>query len=623
MSGWWYEIFLGQTRVDTASWSQFFAALKSYLGWRARWSIRICLDHGTLHYYLETLGSIPTSLGVADFLCKPLPDAPIIASHQAAVALPFLTQHKFYQLPRLLHKLQERGHTFISLNLKFSSCGATYFTTTTITFTKKRKTYERALPLSLPAELCSIDFSKFQNFRYKKIPTYLNSEKVHRITSAKSTAPLLLLDNFPYGDTCGLDLTSFDFAKHSLVLGSSGSGKSRFLCLLIDCIYRSSVKDYKVIVIDPHDALKNDLGEVQEQVIVDFYNSERSVDLFQQDLENLSVSVELMLETFRSLIGDSYNGRLERVLRHTIYLLLLDQNFTFVALRRILSETEYRNEVLTRLKSKLPSSVSRFFLTEFQELKSQSYNLAFAPIMAFIDEMQMLTVFNETGAKAIPEVVAKHFLSVFSLSRLRLGDKVTRTIAGLLMQQLFLLAQKRQFSEHLVIIIDEVAVIENPILVRFLSEMRKYNVSVILAGQYFAQMSPNLRTAILANASNYYTFRIARGDARLLVDNLQIKSPKLYDMDSAAQIFTGLKARECLVQISCHGEPYAVFKAQTPDYNPRPNLAIPPANHTKNDVQADGSQQTLQLLLDTDFTVEEIMLANTTNRKKLSKEKND
>lgn len=623
MSEQWYEILLGQARVEATSWSQLFVALKNYLGWRAHWSIHICLDHGTLHYYLETPNSIPASLGVSDFLCKPLSDIPIVAPRQTAVALPFLIRHKFYQLPHLLHRLQKHDHTFISLNLRFSSCGTTYFATTTVTFMKKRKTRERTLSLAPPAELCSIDFSKFQNFRYKKIPTYLNSEKVHRLASPEVTVPLFLLDNFPYGDTCSLDLTSFDFAKHSLVLGSSGSGKSRFLCLLIDRIYHSSAKDYRVIVIDPHDALKNDLGEVPEQAIVDFYNPERSVDLFQQDLENLSVSVELMLETFRSLIGDSYNGRLERVLRHTIYLLLLDQNFTFVTLRRILSETEYRNEVLTRLKPRLPASVSRFFLTEFQELKSQAYNLAFAPIMAFIDEMQMLTVFNESGAKTISEVTANHFLSIFSLNRLQLGDKVTRTIAGLLMQQLFLLAQKRQSPEHLIIIIDEVAVIENPILVRFLSEMRKYHVSVILAGQYFGQMSPDLRTAILANASNYYTFRIARGDARLLVDNLQIKSPKLHDLDSAAQIFTGLKARECLVQISCRGEPYAVFKAQTPDYHPRPNLAIPVANHTETATQTNESRTTIQLLLDADSTIEEIMLANTTNRKKLPKEEND
>lgn len=469
----------------------------------------------------------------------------------------------------------------------------------------------------------SIDFSKTQHLRYKKIPKYLDSEKSFRLLRPISRQTLLQADTFPYGaDEQGINLDDFDFAKHSLVIGSSGSGKSYFLSILASRLYETHAKDYKVIIIDPHDALKNDLGEVLSQQIIDFRTPEQSVDLFLQKTENINVSVELMLETFKTLIGDSYNGRLERVLRHSIYLLLLNQTFTFGNLRQVLSDVEYRNTALRQLGDRVPSSTSHFFLTEFQELRSQAYNIAFAPIIAFIDEMQMIPVMDQNADLAsINKIINNNFLTVFSLNRLFLGDKPTRVIAGLLMQQIFLFAQARTTTQHLFLIIDEVAVVENPILMRFLSEMRKYNVSVILAGQYFGQISSSLRAGILANVSNYYIFRVSYSDADLLRQNLQIKLIGAQDQEDEKKLFTGLKARECLVQICANGEPYSLFKAHTPDHHPRPNLAIPKSSCQQTQDQSSDPESDFVFSINCELTLKEIMQQNSTNRKPLKQGK--
>ncbi len=624
MTGKWYEIYLGKKHITPEVWEQLFARLKLFLGWRAHWHIIVLLQDGVFHYYLNVSMIIPASIGVSELLCKLLPEAPDLPTSSSAKNWNFLLNYKFHNLPQLIHKMQRKDYEFRALQCEFHYYGQACIATSDLILSKNDINYIKRLPLTPPSSLLSIDFVAHQNYRYKKIPSYLNSEKVQRLAVSDSKQPLLLLDNFPYAHDCNfLELSSFDFAKHSLVIGSSGSGKSRFLCLLIDRIYHTAPDKYKVVVIDPHDALKYDLGEITDQKIVDFQTAERSVDLFGQELENINVSVELMLGTFRSLIGESYNGRLERVLRHSIYLLLLDHNFSFSSLRQLLSDTEYRNETVARLKVIAPTSISRFFLTEFQELKSQSYDTAFAPIVSFIDEMQMVPVFNFTSTESLSSTICDIFLSVFSLNRLRLGDKSTQVVAGLLMQQLFLIAQKRDFPEHLVVIVDEVAVIENPILSRFLSEMRKYNVSVILAGQYFGQISQKLRDSILANVVNHYIFRVSRSDAKLLAENLQIKIPRDHKEEDESKLFTGLKARECLAQISCRGEPYAIFKANTPDYDPRPNSAIPPEITTSSSNDKLSNKPKIQLLIDPAICVEEIMLANTTNRKKLNQEEHD
>jgi len=613
----WYEIYLGSDYVQPETWQTLFVALRQHLGWHSQWRIYLQIQHSTVHYYLYVPWSIPSSLGLTEFLFKFLADPPFTIPNlcHACSNLDFRAD----SLPLTLYKIKHKSHNFCYLECNFKSF-ARNFVASCYLITKSAQRYKiRRLVIPSPAQFLSIDFNKTRSLRYKKIPKYLDSEKAFRLTRSASSQPLFQLDTFPYQTgTQNLELTDFDFAKHSLVIGSSGSGKSRFLSLLIDRIFHSRPDDYKVIVIDPHDALKLDLGAITNQRIIDFYDAERSVDLFYEEREHLSVSVELMLETFKTLIGDSYNGRLERVLRHSIYLLLLDQSFTFNGLRRLLSDVEYRNLALARLKDVLPRSVSHFFLTEFQELRSGAYNVAFAPIMAFIDEMQMVPVMNQdANLKSLNTIVEQNFLTVFSLNRLFLGDQPTRVIAGLLLQQIFLLAENRTFAQHLVLIIDEVAVIENPILKRFLSEMRKYQVSVILAGQYFGQISSDLRAGILANTTNYYIFRVSRSDAELLRQNLQLKLIGSHGPEDEQKLFTGLKARECLVQISRAGELYSLFKAQTPEYCPLPNQAVPKSSVTSIVGPNSGTESAFTFSITTNSTVEEIMQQNSTNRKPL------
>lgn len=612
-----YEIFLGSDHVQPESWQKLFAALRQYLGWRAQWQVYLQIKHDTVHYYLMTPKTLPSSLGLGEFLFKELPDELPFSSHTSRQ--PRLLDFRADTLPLMLHKIKHKSHNFEYLECNFHSLAQTMITSCLLVTSCQSKAFLRRLIVSSPAQLLSLDYQKTRHLRYKKVPKYLDSEKSFRLAHPIFAQTLLLLDAFPYrAAERGIELADFDFAKHSLVIGGSGSGKSRFLSIFVSRLYQTQPEDYKVVIIDPHDALKHDLGDVKNQFIVDFRSPEHSVDLFQQELDNLNVSVELTLETFKTLIGDSYNGRLERVLRHSIYLLLLDHAFTFSNLRRLLSDIEFRGAILSRLGSRVPSSVSHFFLTEFQELRSQAYNVAFAPIMAFIDEMQMVPVMNqETQLASISATIEQNFLTVFSLSRLFLGDKPTRVIAGLLMQQIFLFAQNRTSTQHLIVVIDEVAVVENPILMRFLSEMRKYNVSVILAGQYFGQISPELRAGILANVSNYYTFRVSRSDAELLRQNLQLKLVGSQNPDDEQKLFTGLKARECLVQISHDGELYSLFRAHTPDHNPAPNQAIPALSESSDQNRQQNAKPAFAFSIVSEFSVQQIMQQNSTNRKPL------
>lgn len=293
---------------------------------------------------------------------------------------------------------------------------------------------------------------------------------------------LLKVNGFPYlNDNYFLHLNSYDFAKHSLIVGASGSGKSKFMSSFITNLQNNSHTNlkYKVVVIDPHAAMEADIGGLENSTVIDFKKVQDSVNLFMNSGKDIVTSTELLLTLFKSLIGDLYNSKLERVLRHSVHALLIKKELSFANLRLLILEPEYRNQLIKEWESELPESTVDFFLSDFNELKNQSYQEAIAPIISFIDEMQILPVFNSDSShlKSIEQVISNNFLTIFSLDQVTLGETVTKTIAGFIMQQMLQLVQAMSFEEHIIFVIDEVAIVENPILRRFLAEARKYNLS--------------------------------------------------------------------------------------------------------------------------------------------------
>lgn len=565
MELYYYEIYLRDLDLSSTSWQSFFDSLMECLGNFSKWQIIVHRDRRTIHYYIASRHVLPVGLGAGDFFLQSISAPPQITSRRSH-SLEY--NLRFLNLGMMIEKLKSAQCEFSHLVVSCHSLNRKIFSRASIYFYSHENLIAKTLTCYQLSQLLSINFSSHPDLLFKKFPKYLKSEKTLRYSRPDSDDALLSLDTFPYlSQDRYLNIADYNFNRHSLILGSSGVGKSKFIALFIDRVYRQSACQAKIIVIDPHDALRHDLVDIQDQQVFDFSDAVHSIDLFAADVEHLGAYVELMLTLFRSLLGEVYNGRLERVLRHSITLLTIISDFSFVTLRQLLLEASYRNKILNEHRDEIPSHVAHFFLADFSEIRTQAYDLAIAPLIAFIDEMQMVPVFSEPQIEQkFTSSVQSNFLTIFSLSRAHLGEKVTRTIAGLLMQQIFLIAESQTLFTELIVIIDEVAVIENPILARFLSELRKYHVSVILAGQYLGQLSPDLRDSIFTNVQNYYLFRVSKSDANLLVRNLNMKLVHDDTIEHREELLTGLRARECLVRLSHGDELLPATQARTMDF---------------------------------------------------------
>lgn len=567
------EIYLTKNYVSKKEWEDLINVISNYNGLLKNWKIIIENSSNQLRYFIKSDCSLPATInGLNAFLMKNIENSKLYYSY---LSLPFFTntENNIIDIINYLEIKNKGTLNFIEITFKKLSKN-NIKKKIVIYLTKNGNEKKYRLLLSNPTNILSVDFDNNKRYFFKSAPKYLDINKILHLLSTDINSSIFKIDTFPYlqGDFY-LNQNNFSFDKHSVVLGASGTGKSKFLSLLINNIYKNSdlKQRYKIVIIDPHAALEDDIGGISR--VIDFKTTLDSIDLFINNPDDVISSTELLLELFKSLIADQYNSKLERVLRHSIYVLLLDNSFNFSNLRKILLELEYRNFLIKKLKNKLPISVIEFFLTDFNDLKTKAYGEAVSPIIAFIDEMEMIPVFNnQTNEDNLRKTIYDNFLTLFSLDRTKLGDKVTKTISGLVMQQLLSLIQNHSFNEHIIFIVDEVAVIENPILCRFLAEARKYNLSLILAGQYFSQITDKLKNAIFANVINYYIFRVSKMDANILVDNFNMKIPLDDTRDKKIKMLTELNNRECILRIDSNDKLLPAFKASTISYESIPRI---------------------------------------------------
>ena len=558
------EIYFKKQELTPNEWRQLINHISSYHGLLKPWYLFVVLENEKIHYYLETFSPLPIMLEQLSFcMFKKIEKK----SRQKIKRKQNFFSFKEESLLSLYDKmLLQKNKRIKTLEIKFFPITLERIYSQSILYIEEQSSIiKRKIWPSTPTILLSIDLRYQKKFMYQKIPTYLNIQKSLNLFYKQEKDSILQVDPFPYKQTPQfLNITKYDFAKHSFILGSSGSGKSK---LVSSMIAKLKKEEYKVIVIDPHAALEEEIGGLENTSRINFKYKTASIDLLKNYHKDITASVELLLSLFENLMNAYYNKKLERVLRHSLHLLVLGDCFTFTNLKKLVLNIEYRSKKLEELKEHLPLNVLDFFYTDFNELKTKSYMEAIAPILSFIDEMELLPAFqNEESYPSLLEKLEENFLTIFSLDRTILGDHLVKTIAGFLMQQILGIMQSRNYKEKIVLVVDEVAVVENTILLRMLSEARTYGLSLILISQYFSQVSSSLKDAIFANTINYYIFRTSRIDATLLVDILNIDIPEKNEKETKIELLTKLNNRECITRVSSDGKLTATFKAITLNY---------------------------------------------------------
>lgn len=625
------EIFLTTDNVKEKSWLELIYAISRFNKLFHTWNFYIKIELNKVHYYVETNCVLPTIINsLSDFLIKKIDDEELNFPEEYNASIPYIITSK----KKCVLDIYDRNEVKHNRKLVWSKIKIfpykkdNYFSTTHLFFEKANGNVicKKAF-FNTPYLFPHIDFSNRNRFFYsKEASKYLNIQKSLHIFNRNKENAFLKVDAFPYlaGDNY-LSLSNYDFDRHSIIIGASGTGKSKLISSLITNLNTNSNEKYKIVVIDPHASLENDVGGLDNCRVLDFNTLENSIDLFINDDTNMVASTELTLELFKNLFKDQYNSKLERVLRHSISLLLEKNMLNFNTLRKLILDLSFRNKLLE--SEEVADNVKDFFLNDFNELKNKSYQEAISPILSFIDEMEALPAFRYQGnMQNLKKCINDNFVTIFSLNQVTLGEKITKTIAGLVMRQMLQLIQSYSFEEHIIFIIDEVSVVESPILSRFLSEARKYNLSLILAQQYFNQISKELQSSIFTNVINYYVFRLSKMDASTLSPTLQMELPANSSY-LKTKFLSELKNRECILRVSSNGEILHAFKAKTMDFTPIPKMVRNQILNTypifaKKELilskEENRGESKFKFEVNKNINLKELMLSQSSSRKKVA-----
>lgn len=581
-----FELYLKSNVADKEQWQQFYASLSAHIGYMNQCLITMTIKDSVVRIFVSAdrdLGVLSNNIDIG--VLKPIKSSDC-EPPQAKGAERLVSLSNVSNLLELREKINlKRGKEleYVVLNCRRINVEKTY-TKLTLYFKNPAGHYtinKRTL-LTFPAHLLKINFDENSRYLKKEFPKYLNIEKALPVLSPTENNALFAVNTFPYfANDYYLNLLDFEFDKHSFIIGASGSGKSKFIELLVDRLSKTAFKNnYRVLVIDPHASLGDDMKSIEDSQIIDF-SGDSAPELFGDSAKtDVSASTELTTTLMKSLLADQFNPKVERVLRFSLYILFTAQTMSLSMLKRFLTELELRNQIMHHVSGKVPPNIEQFFATDYNEIRTTHYTEAILPIISLVDEMQLQPGLVSENEVSLSRAIHNNFLTVFSLNKVSMGEKVVKTAAGILMQQIFLLAQARAFNEKIILIVDEVSVVQSPALASILAEARKYNLFVILTQQYFGQVEKGLKDAIYSNVYNYYVFRVSEEDAEGLIGNLNIDIPKeiieeehkkgISEETIKKQLMTELHPRECLVRVSANGKIIPVFKARTLDIGSGP-----------------------------------------------------
>lgn len=574
-----FEIYLSTDVAPAEYWAKLHAILLGYLGTLGKYELIFTCRNNVVRYFIRANSDLSgLSSKLEGILLRPArpQDVSVPAAASPESGMQFVPGGSLLELREKYAIKRHRDLEIATFSVRLISHGTSWVTANLYFRSGNQLTRAHKVMHFFPAHLFATDFRANSRYLKRELPKYLNIERAMHMLMSNNVGALFKVDTFPYfSHDYFLNLTSYDFDKHSLIVGASGSGKSKLISLMIDRLSHTTLKmNYRVVVIDPHAALAEDVAHIPQRRVITF-GTQDGADLFPGAGTDLTSATELTATLFKSVLGPQFNARLDHLLRYTLFTLMTAQTMSLATLKRFLTDTQYRMQVCEHVNGYIPEGVTRFFAADFNELRTQYYETTILPLVSMVDEMQLQPSLVGESETSLAKTIQENFLTVFSLNKVSMGEKVVKTVAGLLIQQIFLLAQARVFNQKILLVIDEVSVVQNPALAQILAEARKFNLTVILTQQYFGQVDKDLRDAIFANVYNYYAFKVSEEDARALEGNLNIELPKsvieaehakgIKETEIKVKLMTELDPRQCLVRVISNGQVAPAIKAMTVD----------------------------------------------------------
>ena len=565
-----YHIEFYKKEISTEDWQKFTNEL---LRLTNKYRFGVYINKNKARFYIECEVD-PTSFNERFFPLR-LVHSPgkftLPQKKTKRLILPQLMAHNFFEFMNLQMAKRNITEAALVLDMKAAFDGRILRRYRgQLVWTSNGKAYrKRFYGGHFPAQFFSFDLTKKVFFQLDTASATLKKSEAWDEASQEG---VFLEIKSSFNEFKRLNIKDYDFDRHTLVLGQSGAGKSRFLKLFVkNFFFERMDEEYSILVIDPHGEMATLRTYAQNGKNIDFQRN--SIDLFAQGSDPL-LTGELVADLFKTVMGASYTERVGKTLKYSLFALLLTNQLSVQSLKLFLTNLDERRKVLEQIKEH--TSIVDFFESEFPDYQQKFYDTSILPIINLVEELNFIPVFqNKLGEMPLKDIINGASVNVLSVDRTKLGDRSVLLVGGLAILQSFLLAQSGQLKKKLILIVDEVSTVQNESISKILSESRKFGLSTMLFTQYLHQLDEKVLHSVFSNVVNYFIFRSSVEDAKVFANifkiDLEGSTAKEHsqELDNQVKLFTNLNPREVIAKVMKNNRYYKPFLARTVDSNER------------------------------------------------------
>lgn len=307
------------------------------------------------------------------------------------------------------------------------------------------------------------------------------------------------------------------FMAQTLILGKTGTGKSTEIRnRILYEIYDGN----GLIFIDFNGTVTNDLlhhiPEKRREDVVLFDASNRNdvigFNIFDDiDIDDRPLVASSVVTAFKSVTGYTMNTPvLDRVLYNSARL-ALDNNHSLLGMFYLLTKHGYRESLLNRCTD----STIKDFWDEFDKLSAKEKrdlcSSTLSNMEPFITDSAIRNIIGQTKSSfKIKDIMSDKKILLVKAPRHILGDK-GKLLSLLLLTSIYTSAQHN--SDPFTIFIDDARDVVSPLLVKLMTDLAAFNLSVVASVQNLSQLND---IPILDASSTLISFRLGIDDSKAL-----------------------------------------------------------------------------------------------------------
>ena len=355
-----------------------------------------------------------------------------------------------------------------------------------------------------------------------------------------------------------------DRLSHMAIFGKTGAGKTTLIETLV---LQDIVNKRGVFLVDVHGDMSTSLLEQipknrkKDVVYIDLsdpklkwkYNPLRSVPY-----EKRSLVASHVLDTLKKLWSSAWGPKMEHILRYILLSLLDQPSAHFSDIIRILQDKDYRDSCIPNLIS---SELRNFWEKEFKNYKPNDLIPIYNKIGAFVAHPAVKKLLHSnTEELRLGTVMNSQKICILRIAKGDIGQDSSFLLSSLFINSFASAAFSRVIipeknRKPFFIYLDEYPSYMTPNIGIMLSELRKFNVGLILACQHLGMIEPRLKESILGNVGTIICFRLGVHDANYF-------TKEFYPIFEASD-FTNLANYEIYLRLFILGKASIAFSART------------------------------------------------------------